>query len=49
MHKHVFLVGSHDPVLFKEMLATRLVRVYLHDNDEYVAEDADASFSVGQA
>ena len=49
MHKHVFLVGQHDPVLFKEMLATRLVRVYLHDCDEYVAEESDAIFSVGQA
>ena len=49
MHKHVFLVGRHDPVQFKEMLATKLVRVYLHDCDEYVTEDSDAVFSVGQA
>lgn len=45
--KHVFLVGKHDPVLLKEMLATRLVRVYLHDCDEFVSEDTDVNFSVG--
>ena len=49
MHKHVFLVGKHDPVMFREMLATNLVRVYLHDCDEFVNEDADAVFSVGKA
>ena len=41
MHRHVFLVGRHDPVQFKELLATTLVKVVLHDCDEYVAEDAD--------
>lgn len=41
LHKHVFLVGRHDPVQFKELLATTLVRVTLHDCDEYVNEDAD--------
>ena len=49
MHRHVFLVGLHDPVQFKEMLATKLVRVYLHDCDEYVSEDSEANFSLGQA
>ena len=49
MHKHVFLVGKHDPVLFREMLATKLLRVYLHDCDEIVSEDVDAVFSVGKA
>jgi hypothetical protein len=47
--KHVFLVGKHDPVLLREMFATKLVRVYLHDCDEYVSEDSDLNFSVGQA
>jgi hypothetical protein len=47
MHKQVFLVGKHDPVSFKEMLATKLVRVFLHDCDEYTNEPA--KFSVGQA
>jgi len=42
-------VGKHDPVLLKEMLATRLVRVYLHDCDEFVSEDTDVKFSVGQS
>ena len=31
------------------MLATKLVRVYLHDCDEYVQEESEALFSVGQA
>jgi hypothetical protein len=47
--KHVFLVGKQDPTHLKEMLATKLVRVFLHDCDEYVAEDSDMTFSVGQA
>jgi hypothetical protein len=51
MHKHVFLVGLQDPVHFKELLATQLVRVELHDCDEYVApeDEKDAKFSVGCA
>ena len=51
MHKHVFLVGIHDPVLFKEMLATQLLKVELHDCDEYVApeDEKDAKFSIGCA
>ena len=49
LHKHVFLVGRHDPVQFKELLATTLVRVVLHDCDEYVAEDSNQPFSVGVA
>jgi len=47
MHKQVFFVGKHDAVSFKEMLATKLVRVFLHDCDEYTNEPA--KFSVGQA
>ena len=31
------------------MLATKLVRVVLHDNDEYVSKDTEINFSVGQA
>lgn len=49
LHRHVFLVGQHDPVHFKELLATTPVRVILHDCDEYVSEDADHNFSVGVA
>ena len=51
MHKHVFLVGIHDAVLFKEQLATKLVRVELHDCDEYVApeDEKEAKFSIGLA
>lgn len=36
MHKHVFLVGLTDPVMFKEMLNTNLLKIELHDCDEYV-------------
>ena len=49
MHKHVFLVGKYDSVAFKEMLTTKLVRVYLHDCDEYMAETSEVKFSTGQA
>lgn len=47
MHRHVFLVGRHDPVQFKELLATKLLRVVLHDCDEYVTEDTEVNFSNG--
>ena len=49
MHKHVFLVGRHDPVKFRELLATTNMRVVIHDYDEYVSEDADQNFSTGVA
>lgn len=51
-HKHVFLVGSLDPVLLKEMLSTQNVGVELHDCDEYIAnkeDEAAAKFSAGKA
>jgi len=37
--------------LFKELLTTQLVKVDLHDSDEYVApeDEKDAKFSYGQA
>ena len=40
-----------DPVLFKELLTTKLLKVELHDCDEYVAaeDEKDAKFSVGCA
>ena len=48
LHKHVFLVGMQDPVMLKELISTQLVRVLVHDNDEYVSEeDAEVNFSVG--
>jgi hypothetical protein len=49
MHKHVFLLGLHDPVLLREMLATHLVQVDLHDCDEYVPleDEKEAKFSIG--
>lgn len=50
MQKHVILVGLIEPVQLKELLATRPVRVLVHDNDEYVQDsDADQFFSQGQA
>ena len=49
MHRHVFLVGRHDHVQFKELLATTLVRVVLHDCDEYTAEGDEQNFSCGIA
>lgn len=51
MHKHVFLLGLHDPVLLRELLATHLITVDLHDCDEYVPpeDEKDAKFSIGQA
>lgn len=51
MHKHVFLAGLIDQVIFKEMLATQLLKVELHDCDEYVApeDEKDAKFSIGCA
>lgn len=49
MHKHVFLLGIHDPVLLRELLATHLITVDLHDCDEYVApeDEKEAKFSIG--
>ena len=45
----MFFIGLNDPTQIKEMLATKLVKVYLHDCDEYVSEGAEVSFPVGQA
>ena len=50
MHKHVFLIGRHDHVAFKELLATTLVKVVLHDCDEYISDGAEQNcFSSGIA
>lgn len=51
-HKHVYLLGHLDPVLLREMLATKIVSVELHDNDEYISNPDDAAvaiFSAGKA
>ena len=45
----MFLVGKHDPVLLKEMLATQLIRVFVHDSDEFVDSDEKVHFSTGQS
>lgn len=50
--KHVFLLGDLDYVKLKEMLATNIVSVELHDNDEYMddkEDEANAIFSAGKA
>ena len=49
MHKHVFLIGRHDYVSFRELLATTTVKVMLHDCDEYVSDATDTNFSCGIA
>lgn len=48
----MFLLGDMDHVLLKEMLATSIVSVELHDCDEYVKNKEDAEvaiFSAGRA
>lgn len=50
--KHVFLTGDMDHVKLKEMYATNIVSVELHDNDEYMEDkedEANAIFSAGKA
>ena len=51
MHAHVYLVGKMDPVLLREWLGTRTVRLEIHDCDEFVApeDEADAKFTFGCA
>lgn len=48
----MFLVGDLDHVQLREMLATNIVSVELHDNDEYMEDkedEANAIFSAGRA
>jgi len=48
----VFLLGHLDYVLLREMLATQIVSVELHDCDEYIENKEDAAnakFSAGRA
>lgn len=45
----MFLVGKINPTLLKEQLATKLVKVHLHDCDEYVSANSDSTFPVGAA
>lgn len=46
-HKHVFLVGNINATSLKELLSQDLVRVYLHDCDEYVSANSTVTFPVG--
>lgn len=45
----MFLVGKNDPTKLKEQFATKLVKVFLHDCEEFVSADSDVTFPVGQA
>ena len=48
----MFLTGDMDHVKLKEMYATNIVSVELHDNDEYMEDkedEANAIFSAGKA
>jgi len=47
-HTHVILVGKHDPVILKELLATKVMKVFLHDTDEFNQEN-DQVFGKGEA
>ena len=47
-HSHVIFVGLQDPIAFRELLATKLVRVYLHDDEQY-SSDPDVIFPRGRA
>jgi hypothetical protein len=46
---HTFLLGTSDAATLKELLATKLVNVYLHDCEEFLGPDDDATFGVGQS
>ena len=49
-YEHCFLLGKqNDPVQLKEMLATKVVKVYLHDNDQYTQQEEGREFSKGVA
>ena len=46
------MIGHLDPVMLKEELATKIVSVELHDNDEFIDDPEDAKiakFSAGRA
>lgn len=48
----MFLIGNLDHVQLREMLATKIVEVELHDCDEYIQNKEDeenAKFSAGKA
>lgn len=41
-HQHVFLIGTkNDPVQLREFLATKMVKIHLHDSDEYSTSTDD--------
>jgi hypothetical protein len=40
-HQHVFLLGANDPVLLRELITTKTVKILLHDNEEMTEERSD--------
>ena len=47
-HEHVFLLGRHDHVKVRELIATCLVKVYLHDCERFT-DNPEIVFSCGLA
>lgn len=47
-HQHVFLLGERDQVIVKELLASKNLKVELHDCDEHTKDD-QTLFSYGKA
>jgi hypothetical protein len=44
----VFLIGLIDPIKLRELLATKTVRAYIHDSDEYCDEERDFAKGLAQ-
>ena len=49
MHKHVWLTGHKDPVEFSEQLASKTMKLELHDCDEEIKDEDQPQFSYGLA
>ena len=47
-HQHVFLLGVNDPIQLRELLATKTVKILLHDNEESTEEKQDFSKGIAQ-
>jgi len=48
-HRHVVLLGLSESTLMRELLETKTVKVFLHDNDEYTENGEQREFSKGLA
>ena len=50
LHEHVFLVGKgNDHISLREKFATKVIHVYLHDNDEECEDDPEREYTKGVA